>query len=86
MSKVGFTHSFIRQLKKLEPALIEEVVEKVELFKSPANHQMLKVHKLHGLFLGKYGFSVNYRIRIIFEYVSSAHAILLVVGSHDIYK
>lgn len=86
MLKVSYTHAFIRQLKKLEPVLIAEVVEKVELFKNPTNHQMLKVHKLHGIFSGAFAFSVNYKIRIVFEYRSKNEAILTAVGAHDIYK
>jgi plasmid maintenance system killer protein len=50
------------------------------------NHSSLKVHKLNGPLKGSYSFSVNYKIRIIFQYVSKKEVVLLTVGDHKIYK
>ena len=84
--EVYFKPTFIRKLKSLEPALQEEVLEKIELFKDERNHKQLKVHKLHGFLLGRCGFSVNYKTRIVFSYLSKKEAVLLAVGDHEIYK
>ena len=66
MITVLFSQKFIRQLKKLEPALLEEVYEKVELFKNPTQNKFLRVHALTGPLKGRVSFSVNYRHRIVF--------------------
>ncbi len=92
--EVTYSPAFVRQLKKLEPALFEEVLEKVELFKNSKNHQQLKVHKLKGILKNRFSFSINYAYRIIFTYLDPLHrtggqaktTYLLAVGDHDVYK
>jgi len=86
MIKIGYLPVFIRQLNKLEDSLVTETIEKIDLFKDQKNHDMLKVHKLHGRLKGRYSFYVNYKIRVIFLYVSKNEVILLAVGDHDVYK
>jgi len=85
MSSLTFAPSFIRQYKKLEISLQEEVLEKIELFKHDSNHKLLKVHKLHGEMSNCYSFSVNYAYRIVFSYNKNREISLLSIGSHDIY-
>ena len=83
---IHYKPTFLRQYNNLEPQLQEEVTEKIELFKNPQYHKRLKVHKLKGLLSSYYGFSVNYKIRIVFYYLSKKEAVLMVIGNHDIYK
>lgn len=83
---IVYTPHFAQQVKALESQLQEETIEKIELFKDPKNHKQLRVHKLKGYFSGRYSFSVNYRIRIVFSYLSKKEAVLLALGDHDIYK
>ena len=84
--KVSFLPVFAKKFNKLELALQEEVLEKIELFKDEKNHKQLKVHKLKGVLSGRYSFSVNYQTRIVFLYLSKNEAVLLVVGDHEVYK
>ena len=84
--KVSFLPSFARKFNRLEIALQDEVVEKIELFKDGKNHKQLKVHKFRGVLSGRYSFSVNYKTRIVFSYLSKNEAVLLAVGDHDVYK
>jgi mRNA-degrading endonuclease YafQ of YafQ-DinJ toxin-antitoxin module len=84
--KVAYTPKFLRLFKKLPQGLQDEVIEKIELFKNVDNHQRLEVHKLKGRLNKFYGFSVNYRDRIVFEYMSDDEVALLAVGDHEIYK
>ncbi len=84
--KVYFKPTFVRKLNLLESALQDEVLEKIELFKSEKNRKQLKVHKLNGVLSGRYSFSVNYKTRIVFSYLSKNEAVLLVVGDHDVYN
>ena len=84
--QIVFTPAFLRQIKKLDPALQEEVIEKTELFKDKENHKMLKAHKLKGPLFGLHSFSVNYKTRIVFEYMGREEALFHAIGDHDIYK
>lgn len=85
--EISYTSAFVRMLKSMPSALIEEALEKIELFRDPANHDRLKVHKLGGRLSGRYGFSINYRIRVVFGYSDSTpkEAILHAIGDHDVY-
>lgn len=86
MLKVYFKPTFIKQFKRLESALQEESFEKIGLFKDKKNHKQLKAHKLNGILSGRYSFSVNYKTRIVFSYLSKNEAVLLAVGDHDVYN
>ena len=86
MLKVFYTPSFIKQVSKLEADLYDEVLEKIELLKNPINHGRLKVHKLKGVLAGRFGFSVNYKIRIVLAYISKNEAIILAIGDHSVYN
>ena len=85
MITVGFTPEFFRNLKKLPHALQEIVFDKIELFRNRSNHQRLKVHKLHGKYQGFFGFSIDRKNRVMFEWVSNTEARLYTVGDHSIY-
>lgn len=84
--KVYYKPSFIRQLNKLPAGLQNEVLERIELFKDKNNHKFLKVHKLKGRLKKYYGFSIDFRNRIVFDYISENETVLMVVGDHDIYE
>jgi len=84
--KISYKATFVRQYNKLDESLQEEVLEKIELFKSKENHTSLKVHKLHGRLKENFSFSVNYKFRIVFIFEESDSVILLAIGDHDIYK
>ena len=84
--KISFLPVFVKKFNKLESVLREEVLEKIEMFKDKKNHMQLKVHKLNGVLSGRYSFSVNYKTRIVFSYLSKNEAVLLAVGDHGVYK
>ena len=86
MIAISYKPSFVRQVRGLEKDLRDEVLEKIELFKSEKNHRALKVHKLHGPLAGRWSFSVNYKTRIIFNYETKDEAVLLAIGDHDVYR
>jgi len=84
--RVIFKPAFLRQLKKLEPALQDEAIEKIALFKNSSNHSALRVHALHGPLKGLCSFVVNYRYRIVFVFEKKKiEAVLLAIGDHDVY-
>jgi len=84
MLTLFYTPNFIRRYKHLDPLLQTEVRERIESFRNIKNHSKLKVHKLKGSLDNTYAFSVNFKIRIIFEYQKNKKNVnLLYVGSHD---
>lgn len=84
--KIVYAPVFIRQFKKLEKNLQDQVLDKIELFKNVNNHSALNVHKLNGRFRKSYGFWIDYKNRVVFDWISSSEAALLMVDDHDIYK
>lgn len=84
--EVSYTKAFFKRLNKHGEDFQHAVLEKIEEFKDPKNHEQLRVHKLHGKFSKFYSFSVNYKTRIVFEYVSKTEVALLSIGDHDIYN
>ena len=86
MLTVSVTPQFRKMFLKLERDLQAEALEKIESFKNPANHQNLKVHKLHGAHKKHYSFSVNYKIRVVFTYLDQTEAVLMAIGDHDVYS
>ena len=85
MLAIHYKASFIRKLNALDAAPLEEAIEKIELLRDPRNHRLLKVHKLHGPLAGAYSFSVNYKMRIVFHYISKNEVALLSIGDHEVY-
>ena len=85
MIDIFYKPTFIKRFNSLEKALQEEVMEKIKLFKDPKNHKQVKVHKLHGQLSKCFSFSVNYKIRIVFQYSSKNEVVLLTVGDHEVY-
>ncbi len=87
MIEISYTKKFLKMFNALDADLQDRIEEKVVQFTDESNHRALEVHKLHGKFRGSYAFSVDRKNRVAFEYgTSKQDAILLTVGSHDIYR
>lgn len=86
MIEIIYSPFFVRKFSKLENNLQKDVLQKIDLFKNKKNHKILEVHKLHGKFKEYFGFSVNYKFRIVFRYTSKNEVLFTDIGNHDIYK
>ncbi len=86
MVEIVYAPKFVRAYKKFVPGLKKEIKAAIELFADRANHERLRVHKLSGRMEGRYGFSVNYQTRIVFQWDPDGRAVFLIVGDHDIYE
>lgn len=84
--KIAYTPQFLRMFRKLEHALQEEAIEKLELFEKNPDHTQLKAHKLKGKLKNRYSFSVNYQTRIVYVPLSKVEVAFLAIGEHDVYK
>ena len=84
--KIAYTPQFVRMFRKLELALQEEAVEKIELFTKDPTHLQLKAYKLKGKLQNRYSFSVNYQTRVVYTPLSKTEVAFLAIGDHDVYK
>ncbi len=89
MIKINYSPKFLKIYKKIkEEDLKKEIKTKIDLFKKEKNHKSLEVHKLKKAKRETYSFSVNYKDRILFRYLSKnkKEVVLLVFGDHEVYK
>lgn len=84
--RVLYAPTFLRMLKSLPPDLQEEAIEALDAFTGFGQHARLKIHKLKGRLAGRFAFSINYRYRIVFQYLKPDTAVMLAIGDHDVYK
>lgn len=83
--RVVLTKRFDREYKKLLVRLKVETAERVDLFLSDPHHPSLKTHKLSGQMKNFWSFSVNFKTRILFEYLEDGTAAFYSIGDHSIY-
>lgn len=62
------------------------IEKKINLFLQDPFDKSLKTHKLSGKLSGYWSFSVNYHLRIIFEFIDETTVGLVDIGTHGIYK
>ncbi len=86
MPQILYTPKFVRQWKKLEIDLQDEVERTLAILRKDPKTPSLKVHKLTGALKGFLSCSVNYRYRIVFEWDNVKTIAVLSVGDHDIYR
>lgn len=84
--RVGYSTSFIRQFKALTPNVKKAAHKAIEAFTDPKNHARVKVHKLRGRLNGSYAFSIDRRLRIVFDYSEPNAAVLHAIGDHSVYQ
>lgn len=84
--KVRYSPRFKKRFKKLPQSIRESAIDKIELFINEPFHSSLDTHKLIGELDGFWAFSINYRYRIIFEFMNNGSVSFHTVGGHEIYK
>lgn len=62
------------------------IKKKINLFLQDPFDKSLKTHKLSGKLSGYWSFSVNYHLRIMFEFIDEKTVGLVDIGTHEIYK
>ncbi len=86
MLKIIFSEKFISQFESLNPKIQKLAEKKISMFKTNHKHSSLKTHKLSGALDGYFSFSVDYQLRIVFEYGKKDTVHFLKIGNHDVYK
>lgn len=83
--EVFYTSRFAREAKRMPRHLRPLVEERVNLFKLNPRDPRLETHKLRGELREYWSFSIDYRYRIIFEFVTSYRVLFHSIGDHSIY-
>lgn len=81
----AFIHTAGKLIKR-QPNLAEELQTTLELLSADAFHPHLKTHKLKGDLHNSWACSINYNLRVVFQFVkyNENEAILLEsIGSHE---
>jgi mRNA-degrading endonuclease YafQ of YafQ-DinJ toxin-antitoxin module len=81
-----YTKSFIRQFERLPSSLQDLAYLKIDLFKRDQKSPLLKVHKLHGKLAGFLSFSIDFKTRVVFEYITPEIISFVKIGDHDVYR
>ncbi|HEY4514543.1 MAG TPA: type II toxin-antitoxin system mRNA interferase toxin, RelE/StbE family [Candidatus Paceibacterota bacterium] len=81
--KIEYSAKFLRKLKKLPFTLQQLAVEREIIFKSSIFDPRLETHKLHGKDRDHWAYSINYKYRIKFIFLSDGNVLYLDVGTHD---
>ena len=83
--QIFYLPKFAREYKKL-PSNIQDLAEKREkIFSKDPFDPRLKTHRLHGPLHGFWSFSIDYKNRIIFDFVDHNTVRFYSIGDHDIY-
>lgn len=86
MLNIVYSEKFISQFESLNLKLQKITEKKIDIFKNNPKHPSLKTHKLNGVLDGYLSFSIDYKIRIVFEYGKKDTVHFLKIGDHDVYR
>ena len=79
---------FSRSFRRLDPKTKVQAEARIAIFRDNPFDSRLKTHHLHGKLKRQLSFSVNSRMRVLFEFFDDEYreAVLLDIGDHNIYK
>ncbi len=86
MVKILFSEKFVVQFESLPLKIQNLAHKKIDIFCTNPKHPSLKTHKLNGVLNGYFSFSIDYQLRIVFEYGKNGVVHFLKIGNHDVYR
>jgi len=85
ITSLFYSSSFKKSIKKYSSH--QKKIEKIiTLFINNPFDSSLKVHKLSGKLANYWSFSVDYHIRILFEFITDESVGFIDIGTHEVYK
>lgn len=79
-----YSSRFKRSFKKIPKELQEATWRSLQIFCESPFHPFLKTHKLS---VGElWAFSVDYKNRVIFQFLSEDSILLINIGDHSVYR
>jgi mRNA-degrading endonuclease YafQ of YafQ-DinJ toxin-antitoxin module len=86
MVSIVYSEKFISQFESMPPKVQKIAHKKIEMFCANPKYPSLKTHKLNGVLEGYFSFSVDYQVRIVFEYGEKGIVHFLKIGGHEVYR
>ncbi len=86
MTEIAFSSSFKRAFKKRiegRQPLEDKFWKRVEMFKNYPHDARLRTHKLSGDLQAFWSFSIEYDVRVVFQFTDKNRAVFTDIGSHD---
>ncbi len=77
-----YARRFVRNFKRLPPALKERVRERQTIFIVDRQHYLLRDHALQGKLLGYRSFSITGDISVLYEAISVSTLRFIDIGTH----
>ncbi|MEI7463559.1 MAG: type II toxin-antitoxin system mRNA interferase toxin, RelE/StbE family [Candidatus Taylorbacteria bacterium] len=84
--KIFYTKKFEREYKKLSREIKLKIELREVIFRKDPYSPTLKTHKLSGELEDFLSFSIDFKYRIVFEFIDDKDVFFHSVGDHDIYK
>ena len=85
--RTGDYERMIEELSDVDERILESVRARVKLFRKNPEDTRLDNHPLHKRMKGKWAFSVDEDIRIVYEWMSKTTARFVAIGRHEtVYK
>lgn len=86
VKKIEYSTKYIRSFRKLPGSVQQKARQKEIIFgRDPFNPQ-LKTHKLHGKLQEYWGYSVDFKYRVIFSFLNGGEVLFFDIGPHPIYQ
>ncbi len=84
--KLIYTPEFQRKYKKLSSDIRSATKKRLFILQENPFSSELRTHKLSGKMNDLWAFSINFHIRVIFEFLERDTIHLLSIGDHSIYR
>ena len=84
--KIFYTKKFEREYKKISKDLRLKTESREVIFRKNPFNIILKTHKLSGRLEGFWSFSVDFKNRVVFEFIDEKTVFFHSIGNHDIYN
>ena len=84
--RVSVSPHFERIVRKLPTRLQRQATEHDQIFRANPFDGRLKTHPLKGKLKGLWAYSVDYRHRVLFEFLNDTEVLYHDIGSHDVYR
>ncbi len=83
MKHVVIHKRFLKQFRKLPRSVQNAFQSRRDLFLQNPADPLLRIHELHGNFIGYKSFNVNADIRVVYKDLDEDTLILVAIGSHS---
>lgn len=86
MTEIAFSSSFKRAFKNRiagRKPMEKKFWKRVEIFKADPHDVRLRTHKLSGELQEFWSFSIEYDVRVVFQFAAQNRTVFLDIGSHD---